>query len=438
MKITRRNALLTTLFGAGGIGLRALATGLPVSFFLDPRKALADAPTCPDASKAQFIIMSATASGDPINTNVPGTYEIPALVHPADPLMAMTPLSLMGKTHNAAKPWSTLPQNVLDRTCFFHLMTGTPVHPKHPEVLALMGQTAGHEMLPSLLSKALAPCLKTIQAQPISIGANGPSEALAFGGQTMPIIPPIALKDTLTNPAGPLTNLQALRDKTMKQVYDIYKNTATPAGQQYMDQMIASQDQVRALRQDLLSTLASIKDNSLASQITAAITLIQLNVSPVVAIRIPFGGDNHSDAGLAAETAQTVSGVAAIGSLMAQLASAGLSDKVTFMTLDVFGRTYATNGGTGTSADAGRNHNGNGQTSVIIGKPFKGCVVGGVGPVQNDYGATGIDSTTGASTTTGDIAAADTLASFGKTMLASVGADTSPVMSGKVVTAALA
>ena len=41
-------------------------------------------------------------------------------------------------------------------------------------------------------------------------------------------------------------------------------------------------------------------------------TLIQMKVTPVVAIHIPFGGDNHHDAALATETAQTVSGVAAI------------------------------------------------------------------------------------------------------------------------------
>ena len=49
----------------------------------------------------------------------------------------------------------------------------------------------------------------------------------------------------------------------------------------------------------------------------AAITLIQMNVTPVIAIHIPFGGDNHRDVGLATETAQTVSGVATIAALMA-------------------------------------------------------------------------------------------------------------------------
>jgi hypothetical protein len=37
---------------------------------------------------------------------------------------------------------------------------------------------------------------------------------LSFSGTALPIIPPLALKGTLTNPAGPLTDLQPLRDQS--------------------------------------------------------------------------------------------------------------------------------------------------------------------------------------------------------------------------------
>jgi hypothetical protein len=161
-----------------------------------------------------------------------------------------------------------------------------------------------------------------------------------------------------------------------------------------------------------------------------------MNVTPVVAIHIPFGGDNHTDAALASETAQTVSGVAAIGALMTQLASAGLSDQVTFMSLNVFGRTLI-------SKDVdGRNHNPNHQVSITIGKPFRAGVIGGVGPVAGDYGALAIDSRTGLGNAGGDIDAGSTLASFGKTALAAVGVDAGTIdtliSTGKVVPAALA
>jgi Protein of unknown function (DUF1501) len=434
--ITRRRGLQAALLGAGAVGLRALATGLPPAFLLNPRRALADGAACGSNSKAQYIILNTSANGDPLNASAPGTYEDANIVHSSDPSMAAKTLTIRGQSHTAAAPWATLPQNVLDRTCFWHLMTSTSVHPKEPDVLKLMGTTNGSEMLPSLLAKQLAPCLGTIQAQPISLGASTPSEGLSYAGSPLPIIPALALKATLTSPAGPLTDLQALRDQTMNQLYDVYKAGATPAQRAFVDSMVTSQQQVRNINQKLLDALTSIKDNSVASQILAAVTMIQMKVTPVIAIHVPFGGDNHNDTGLAGETSQTVAGVASIASLMQQLATAGLSDQVTLMSLNVFGRTL------GPGNTNGRQHNPNHQVSITIGKPFKGGVIGGVAPLAGDYGATAIRSTTGASDPGGDVAAGDSLAAYGRTMLAAVGVPSASISSvmtaGSIITGALA
>ena len=441
---SRREALLSTLFGAGCVGLRAVATGLPVSLLLDPRKALADtsgAMGCPDPSKAQFIVMSTCGTGDPINANVPGTYDDPMIVHSQDPAMAPTTLTIQGQQYTAAAPWATLPQSVLDRTVFWHMMTSTPIHPKEPDVLKLMESTQSDEMLPSLLAQQLAPCLGTIQSQPISIGATSPSEGLTYQGQALPIIPPTALKATLTNAPGALTNLQALRDQTLNQLYDLYKTSATPAQQTYIDSMVTSQKQVRNINQSLLAQLDAIKDNTAASQMLAAVTLIQMKVTPVIAVRVPFGGDNHHDVNLANETTQTVSGVAAIAQLMQLLQSTGLQDQVTFMSLNVFGRTL------GVNTANGRQHNENHQVSLTIGKPFRGGVIGGVTAVDPsnpnlDYTAMNVVSQTGAGSASGDIKAADTLGCFGQTMLAAIGVDSKSastlVTQGQVIQPALA
>jgi hypothetical protein len=436
MKVTRRDALMSFLFGAGYVGLRALATGLPVSFLLNPRRALADGTlTCASKDKAQYFIFATSGSGDPINANVPGMYLDPKITHPADPMMAPTQLTLAGQGYTAAAPWASLPQNVLDRTTFFHLMTNTPVHPKEPEVLQLMGQIYKSEMLPSVLAKQLQPCLSTIQAQPITVGATSPSEGLQFEGAALPIIPPVALKDTLSNPAGPLSTLQPLRDQTLNSLMDLYRNGASGAQKNYLDSLITSQTQARSISQNLLGSLNAIKDNTITSQITAALALVQMNVTPVVAIHIPFGGDNHHDAALQTEATQTVSGVGSIASLMSQLAGANLADQVSFVSLNVFGRTL------GPANTDGRQHNQNHQVSIAIGKPFKGGVIGGVAPVMTDYGATPIDSKTGMGSASGDIAPADSLASFGKTLLASVGVDATTIgttiMSGQVIQPAL-
>jgi Protein of unknown function (DUF1501) len=155
----------------------------------------------------------------------------------------------------------------------------------------------------------------------------------------------------------------------------------------------------------------------------------------VVSIHIPFGGDNHSDQDLEDETAETISGVASIASLMAQLQTAGLQDRVTFMSLNVFGRTLGTNGGQ--PATTGRTHNQNHQVSVTIGKGFRGGVVGDIARIGSDFGATSINSTTGAGGTGGDIAAVDSLGAFGRSTLAAVGADTTEVTRGKVVQSAV-
>jgi hypothetical protein len=367
---------------------------------------------------------------------VPGTYEDAGIVHSPDPALAPTSFTLGTTQVKAAAPWAALPDDVRARLVFFHLMTNTPVHPKEPEVLKLMGATKYGEMLPSLLSKQLAPCLQTIQERPISLGATSPSEALNFEGQALPTMPALALKATLANPAGALTDLQSLRDDTLNQLYDVYRGSATPAQRATLDALVTSSHEVRNIRQDLLEQLASIQDNSPASQIAAAVTLVQMKVTPVIAIHIPFGGDNHRDIGLANETEQTVSGIASIASLLAALKTAGLQDQVSFVSLNVFGRTL------GQASANGRQHNPNHQVSLAIGKPFRGGVVGGVGPVAADYGALAVDSSTGLGKADGDIAAVSTLASFGRTLLAAIGTSDadqqSLIMQGKVFRSALA
>jgi hypothetical protein len=212
MSITRRDALLTALLGAGWVGLRAIATGLPASLLLDPRRALADGTVaCFDKSKAQYLILSTSGSGDPLNANVPGTYDDPKIIHPADPAMAPVPLLIGGQSHLAAKAWTQLPQAVLDRTCFFHHATLTNSHANEGKVLKLMGAVKRQEMFASVFARQLAPCMGTVQTEPAAIGG----EQLSFQGRTLPVLTPVALKDVLTSAPGPLTQVQKIRDASL-------------------------------------------------------------------------------------------------------------------------------------------------------------------------------------------------------------------------------
>ncbi len=473
MKLTRRDALFATLFGGSMIGLRSIATGLPVKFLLDPGKALADlkdAQCSIDASLAQFVVLNTSGNGDPFGCNAPGTYDdggagtgtdYSKLVHPSDAQSGVVginkqTISLGGKNYGAAGPWSTLTPATLSRMSVCHLMTNTPVHPKEPQVLQLMGATQYQEMFPSVIAKSLAPCLGTLQAQPISIGASSPSEALTFGGQALPTIPPRALKATLTNPVNTLSTVQHLRDDTLQKMHDFYASGAvkvSAAQKQYVDAYITSQQQVRNIDQNTLAMLNSIGgtgSTTNSDQVTAAIALILMGVSPVIAVHFPFGGDNHADTNFAAEAAQTVSGMAAMVDLLSRLPKsvngvAELTDKVTFINLNVFGRTMDAAKNT-----AGRNHNQDHQVSMMIGAGFKSGVVGGVGPSNktlkqgaNDWGCLKIDSGSGVGNpASGDIDPVDTLASWAKTVMRGVGIDQATtdaqIGSGKVITAALA
>lgn len=435
--LSRRDWLKQSLLGCGLLGLRAAATGLPVSLLANPRRALAEdaLPVCADKTKAQYVIFATSSQGDPLNANAPGTYLDTKIVHSSDPRLAPAMLSLGGQAYKAATPWTTLPAEVLGRTSFWHLATGTPIHPKEPDVLKLMGATYAAEMLPSLLARQLAACLGTVQPQPIAIGATSPSEGLSYQGAALPIVPAQALKATLTSPAGALTSLRGLRDQTLAELYDIYKTDATRAQRAYIDSLVKSQNEVRNIDQNLLAALSSITDNGIDSQILAAITLIQMNIAPVLSINLPFGGDNHRDPNLSKESDETVSGVAAIASLMQQLSAASLQDKVSLVSLNVFGRTL------GPGNENGRQHNPNHQVSLTIGKPFKSAVIGGVQPVGKDYGATPIASSSGQPAADGDISPAESLGAFGKTLLSAFGVDSATtdkaITSGRVVRAAL-
>jgi len=393
MELSRREALLGTLFGAGWIGLRSLATGLPISFLLNPRAAVAAAST---AAPAQFLILSTSGAGDPMGCNVPGTYPdaysaTNQIAHPpavpGDSTMDMAPTAVTvgGRSWQAAKPWSTLDAAALARTCFFHHTTLTNNHTNESKVLKLMGAIKRQEMLVSLCAKSLAPTLGTIQMEPVAVG----SETLQYEGRSLPRLSPTGLKAALAN-------------------------------------------------------LNGIANDGQDNQIVAAVTLIAMKVSPVVTIRLDFGGDNHTDTALQNEAKRTITAVQSINLMFTKLDELGLRDSVTFAAMNVFGRTLAFKGA-GTDS-AGRDHLANHHCTLLIGKGVKAGVIGGVEANGNDFKAMALSSTTGQGVpkdqaSSADIAFGDTLGAVGKTLGAAIGVPAQAlednITQGKVVTAAL-
>jgi hypothetical protein len=441
MNPDRRNALLTMLFGAGGVGLRALATGIPACILLDPRRALAadEAGTPAAVTNPQFVIFSTSGAGDPVGCNAPGTYDDPNIAHPGDPSMAATPITLGATTAKGAQVWSTLPASVLARTCFFHHATYTVIHPDEGKVLRMMGSVAGGEMLPSMLGRELASALGTVRAQPISLSGNF-SEAVYFQGAPQPLLRPTTLASVLTSPTNGLgaMDLVKLRDQGLDALNALARSQGRTAAQTFIDQYATSTTQLRTLQQGLLGSLSTLKDDSADSQIQAAIILFQMKVTPVVVVHIDFGGDNHGDPGLSTEVAQHQTGVATLAKMMQALSTAGLQDQVTFAMMNVFGRTMIAGANTN-----GRQHNNLHHMSLLIGPRINGSVVGGVAPSApgKEYQAVAIDSATGTGSASGDIAFLDTFGAMGKTLATAVGLPSATVdvniLSGKAVAAAI-
>jgi len=251
-------------------------------------------------------------------------------------------------------------------------------------------------------------------------------------------VPPTGLRDLLTQTNTPLARLQALRDGALDEIHGLLKARGNKSQRLYLDSVAMSRRQARALGGDLIDMLTTIKTDGADGQVIAAVALIKMNVSPVVTIRINFGGDNHTDLDLAKfEAPQHEAGVNTIGQLMEALRVAGLQDRVMFAMYNVFGRTLKKNG------LVGRDHWASHHTAVMIGKPIRAGVIGGLEPKAGDYYATPIDSRTGAGVIGGgDIPFAETLSALGKTL--GVAAGVAPavmdrhVLGGKVVGAALA
>lgn len=431
--LNRRNALFAGALGAGLAGLRAAASGLPAWFLSRPHTAKADDLACAIAAKdkLQFLVVSASSAGDSVSCNVPGTYEASAIVHPSQAEFAATPFTLGNKSVSAAQIWSTLSESVRSRTNFFHHVTGGTVHGDHPKVMRLMGKTAGNEMWPSIYAKHLAKCLGTVQAEPVAVGAAGNAlEQVSYSGRALPTVAPMQLKQLLTgSKSDPLVKLRSLRDQTLSDLNALFKDGGTKEQIAFLDAMANSQAQVRQLADSLGTALNAINNNGVAGQALAAAALIAAKVTPVVTLHIPFGGDNHDDGDLYDEWfdhtdhGSAKSGVPGIQAVMDALASLSLSDTTTFATMNVFGRDLS--GTSKVMGRAGRDHFGNHSCMVLIGKNVAPGVTGGCTQIASGvYGASDIDSATGASVANGgDIARADSHIAAAKTLGVALGID---------------
>jgi hypothetical protein len=432
MDSSRRKLLKAALLGAGGLGLRGLASALPAGILAAPFRAGAadacDAAALPAVAglgtpdRPQRLILITSAAGDPLNANVPGSYTHPLVYHPVN--MPTKTVTLGGTEYQCGGPWADLFTAVpalAERTCFFHHATYSNAHGDHAKVNAFMGAIRRQELLVSLLANHIHTCAPaTTQAAPVVLS----NVLIRYQGAVLPVLNTGGLARVLAKPGGQALALRDRRDADLGQLNALFRESGTPAQQAAVDAYSASQDQARAMDPSLVGSISGTTADGNSSQRrlnSAAVSILAMNMSPVVVMSYDWGGDNHSDGQLNRENDAHIQSCAALGDLHAKLAYRNLQDDVTVIAMNVFGRTLnAANRGGNTN---GRDHNAAHHCTVIMGRGFKGCVVGGVTltPSGNEFRCQDIDSATGQPAPGGDIPYVETLASLAKTIAAGVG-----------------
>ena len=460
MKLTKRDLLRRALWGSGGLGLKALATGLPPAFLLHRRTAFAQGTPPPT-----YLILSNAQAGHPLNANSPGTYPvdpndpndpITQIAHPtvaelgAAPLGTIngvaygaadfetpTDLVLGDTTLPAAGPWAALPAEMRNRTLFFHHATYANAHPEFGNVMkfhgAIKGSSGnGQEMLSSFIAQENAEALGTLTNQPVNVGGN----LVTFESRPLGRLDPRELQSLFGIAAHPTrvpdpSQITRLRDAVIDEVYRDVVAHGRHAQKAFLDRYARGRAQAAALGDSLAPLLANITNNAPIDEVEAAVALLRLNVTPVVVMQVPFGGDNHQDQNLEREVTETIDSINTFQALWTRLNQEGLQDRVTFANLDVFGRTLRRN------QAGGRDHNRDHHTMMMFGPRVRPGVIGGLEPTFNrrgalrDFRATAI----------GNVAVDQSLESAGKTLARAVGVPDdrieARIVGGRVVPAAL-
>lgn len=418
-----RRQMLQGLAAGGGLSLiaRSLATGLPVSFLLNPTRARADVNL-----PATSVLMVLDVDGDPLNANCPGSY-VNGVKHAAE--FAGQPLMLGKVATTAAQPWADLPAALRARMGFVHYATKAVAHNQFSTVLKLNRAAKnvtgnGEEMFPTLLAQELFVEGTHIQREPLSLGTT----ALSARGNPLPIYTPDSLAtlfSTTGSAASVLDEFATVREKTLASLYGKLKTDGTPAQKAFVDSYLLSRTEAASLGKelgDMLDKMPAEDDDGFnySAQIFAALALLQTRITPVAAVWVPFGGDNHHDLGLGIEVEQTRLGVKAIQYAWEKSHDPmfpALNNHLTFCTFNTFGRTLG--------SDQGRQHNPNHHVMALFGPNVKPGVFGAPQPMAGgkDFGAAPFDPTSGAvvSAGSGGVEPEDSLPVAGRTLAALAG-----------------
>ncbi|MEM9069838.1 MAG: hypothetical protein AAGE52_15100 [Myxococcota bacterium] len=401
----KRRSMLRFLFGAGGVGLTAAATGLPVTFLRTGRARA-------DERGARFLVMMSNSAGDPFNCNTPGTYDDDFVWHPSGSDYEPIDLQVGDSVVRAARLWERLPLEMRQNTAFLHHATRSQLHSELAKVLRLHGKTRGGFSVAEIIAQHNAPVLDTLQPNPLPLGDK---DTLEVNGAPTPRLSPQSLKSLLVSDADDvLASFADLRSRELDRINAILREHGNTEQRRLLDAMALSRQEAAALGDAAGELLSSITDDGPVSQMRAAIALIRLRVAPVMSVNLPFGGDNHGDPNLDREGEEYRVGIDAIRVLFEEAAAAGLADQIAFATLSIFGRSLR-------RFNNGRTHHPVHSTMMLYAPGIRGGVFGGVADDGRHGFLRAYDSRTGVPAEDGDVTIETSLPSVGKTLACAAG-----------------
>ena len=239
--------------------------------------------------------------------------------------------------------FAALKPALLNHLVWFHYRSGANIHPQYKDVLTAFGEVRGRdgrgaEQLPAALAQELALLLDSTTPDPLVLGQG----SFVSNGSSLANYSPMKMKtlaQSLGHAMGGTDNFAVLYDSFIDEAYREVQEHGTAQQRRFFDQHAASRGEAADFGSRLGHLLTDVHDDSIKSQMRTAAIVAKLRLAPVVLINLDFGGDNHQDGGLLAETNQTLAMIDALDAYWTAIEDEGVADDVFFANLDASGAT---------------------------------------------------------------------------------------------------
>lgn len=450
-----------------GFALRASATGLPAGFLMSGAM-----PVLGQSLTDKTLVLAMSDDGESINAYAPGTYSTnsndarSAIARPTtgengsgtlgqvngrditvDDFASPATIAMGNTQVEAAKFFSVLPQNMLDRMAMLHIRTNANGHPEGGRVHGvngtLMDETGrGTEEIQSAIMQEILranPGRPTVLNTPMVLnGGGGRLNSLNHQGVAITRYSPEDVKNLFAGSGGgsDVENMAKLYESTIDSIYKDVKTNGTREQRKYLDAHASSRAQATTLGDQLGELMADVNGDSREDQVKAAIAMAKVNLAPVIVIRYSYSQDNHGDENLSDEIRFTIEQLNNLVTFWDLVEAEGMEDRINYATYDIFGRTLLRNN------DGGRDHHNSSCVNMMIGSNIQPGVIGGLEEWTKSgtrhMRSTAINSNTGLSNNA-DIPGDETLSSYAKTLMAFMGIEQSRidvrVSAGKTINA---